>query len=163
MASILPRTTIPRAPTPFPEQGPGKTFRESCAMIMFQKHMFLKVADVRECRLPILFGLTTALGAFPLFITFKSRSVISAFMEMQFTDSPFSSFPCFLPLPAPWHHHGHLDLGSEGRAGSFPSHFHPPAPRSLHLTFWHGSNGEVERHFHCTHSSGYLFLSICFS
>lgn len=96
-------------PTPFPELGPDKTFRESCAMLMFQRHMFLKVADVSECCLPILFGLTTALGAFPLFITFESRSMLSAFMEMQFMDPPFSSFPCTAqhfppptPLPSPW-------------------------------------------------------------
>ena len=71
---------------------------------MFQKRMFLKVADVRECCLPILFGLTTALGAFPLFITFESRGMISASMEMQFTDPLFHpplTLHDFLPLPNP--------------------------------------------------------------
>lgn len=92
MAGWAPTCPAPQFPGPqFPEQALDKTFRESYAMIMFQRRMFLKTADVREHHLPILSGLTTALGAFPLFITFESRSMISAFMEMEFTDPPFPS------------------------------------------------------------------------
>lgn len=89
---------------------------------------------------------------------------MSAFTEMQLIDPPFASFPCtaqqFLlsqPLGITtgtqiWAPREDLDPS--------PPVFPPPAP---HLPFWHGSNGEGERHFYCTHSSVYPFLSICFS
>lgn len=77
--------------------------------------MFLKVADVRERCLPILFGLTTALGAFPLFITFESRRVPSAFMEMQFTDPPFFILFSHYVTFSPSHPHG-ITMGTRIRA-----------------------------------------------
>lgn len=77
-------------------------------------------------------------GSFPLYLLpWRSRSVVSVFVEMHFIGDTFFLLPLHYtrvsPFPSPWHHRGHSDLGTEGRAASFPSHFPPSCSPVSHF------------------------------
>lgn len=132
VGSIPPCTAIPSC---LPRAGTRRGLqRAPCSARVPQTYVF-KGSRCRERCLPILSALTAALGALPLFITLeKQERGVSLHGDAAY-GSPFCLLPLHCttvsPFPTPWHHHGHSDLGTEGRSGSFPSRFPPscsPSP-----------------------------------